>query len=227
MYGIYVQLYGMITSGNGVVHTYEINVQLYGMALPVKQNQDSPRDRIIAATLRLIGDEGIDAVTHRRVAKLAGVSPGTTTHHFSGRAALLRESFIGYLGWGDKLFDNLVSAAEQEEDIDVGGVRRVLVAMIKREFADASLMRAEHELLLHASNDEELAKVVIAWQARAIGGIAALLERAGVQRPTESARTLLNFIRGFELERLLNPRLSVKEFDRRITPLLQGLRGTD
>ena len=161
------------------------------------------------------------------MAKLAGVSPGTTTHHFSGRADLLRESFIGYLASADILFDNLVSAAEQEEDLDVGGVRRVLVSIIKREFADTSLMRAEHELLLHASTDEELAKVVIAWQARAIGAIAALLERAGVQRPTESARTLINFIRGFELERLLNPRLSAKEFDRRITPLLHAVRDTD
>jgi len=44
----------------------------------------SPRDRVIAATLNLITHEGVDAVTHRRVARLAGVSPGTTTHHFAG-----------------------------------------------------------------------------------------------------------------------------------------------
>ena len=45
----------------------------------------SSRDLIMSATLRLIAQEGIDAVTHRRVAEIAGVSPGTTTHHFAGR----------------------------------------------------------------------------------------------------------------------------------------------
>ena len=56
-----------------------------------------PRDRVIAATLSLITSEGVDAVTHRRVAAIAGVSPGTTTHHFSSRAELLHESFMAYL----------------------------------------------------------------------------------------------------------------------------------
>jgi len=193
------------------------------MASVVNKTELPPRERILAATLRLIADEGIDAVTHRRVAELAGVSPGTTTHHFAGRSALLRESFISYLASGDKLFEKLSTAADDEDGMAVSAVRRVLVGVVEREFADISLMRAEYELLLYASADEELAKVAIAWEARVAGAISSLLERAGAARPTESARTLINFTRGFELERLLKPKLSAKEFDRRITPLLTAM----
>jgi hypothetical protein len=49
------------------------------------------------------------------------------------------------------------------------------------------------------------------------------MEQAGARLPTEAARTLFNFIRGFELERLVNTNLSVKEFERRLTPLLRAL----
>ena len=53
----------------------------------------SARARLLVATLRVIADEGLEAVTHRRVAALAGVSPGSTTQHFAPREDLLREAF--------------------------------------------------------------------------------------------------------------------------------------
>lgn len=211
---------------------YDNNVLSYSMKPAptppaTDQRQLSSREKILAATLRLVADQGIDAVTHRRVAELAGVSPGTTTHHFAGREALLRESFISYLGYSDELLTTIHAAAEQQQDMAISGVRRVLVRMVQREFADASLLRAEYELLLFASQDKELAAAVAAWEARAAGAVSAVLERAGARRPIESARTLVNFIRGFELERLVKPQLSVKDFERRLTPLLQALCSSD
>lgn len=41
------------------------------------------------ATLRLIGRNGLDGVTHRAVAAEAGVSLGAVTHHFGTRDALV------------------------------------------------------------------------------------------------------------------------------------------
>ena len=181
------------------------------------------RELIMSATLRLIAQEGIDAVTHRRVAEIAGVSPGTTTHHFAGRKGLLRESFISYLSSGDTLFARFYATAAQDEPMAINSVREALVQLVEREFADPSLLRAEYELMLFASQDDELGQAVTAWEARAAGAIAAVMEQAGARRPTEAARTLINFIRGFELERLVNTNLSVKEFERRLTPLLRAL----
>jgi AcrR family transcriptional regulator len=47
------------------------------------------RAALLAATLELIETEGIGAVSLRRVARAAGVSPGAPYHHFPDRAALL------------------------------------------------------------------------------------------------------------------------------------------
>lgn len=47
------------------------------------------RETLLAATIELIEQEGIGAVSLRRVARAAGVSPGAPYHHFPDRAALL------------------------------------------------------------------------------------------------------------------------------------------
>ncbi len=47
------------------------------------------RETLLDVTLRLIEAEGIGAVSLRRIAKEAGVSPGAPYHHFADRAALL------------------------------------------------------------------------------------------------------------------------------------------
>ena len=47
------------------------------------------REELITASLQLIEAEGIGAVSLRRVAREAGVSPGAPYHHFADRSALL------------------------------------------------------------------------------------------------------------------------------------------
>ncbi|HEX3419177.1 MAG TPA: TetR/AcrR family transcriptional regulator [Stellaceae bacterium] len=47
------------------------------------------REALLDACLKLIETEGIGAVSLRRVAREAGVSPGAPYHHFADRAALL------------------------------------------------------------------------------------------------------------------------------------------
>ena len=47
------------------------------------------REALLGASLKLIEAEGIGAVSLRRVAREAGVSPGAPYHHFADRAALL------------------------------------------------------------------------------------------------------------------------------------------
>ncbi|MEU4365381.1 TetR/AcrR family transcriptional regulator [Promicromonospora sp. NPDC023987] len=58
----------------------------------------SLRDELVEACVRLIETEGIGAVSLRRVAREAGVSPGAPYHHFPDRAALL--SAIAARGFG-------------------------------------------------------------------------------------------------------------------------------
>jgi AcrR family transcriptional regulator len=179
-----------------------------------------PRDRVIAATLSLITSEGVDAVTHRRVAEIAGVSPGTTTHHFSSRAELLHESFMAYL----QQLDDAISQHIFDPKIPpMQAVHNALLNLIKNEFNKIPMLRAEYELLLAASTNDKLAEAVKAWEARATKLIEDALEQAKVKSPDEAALILINFIRGFELERLYKPNLSVRDFNQRLGSLLNGL----
>jgi DNA-binding transcriptional regulator YbjK len=47
------------------------------------------RDAIVAATVEIVARDGVAAVTHRRVAELAGVSLSSTTWHFASKEDIL------------------------------------------------------------------------------------------------------------------------------------------
>jgi AcrR family transcriptional regulator len=187
-------------------------------------SRGSAREAILEATLKIIASHGIDAVTHRRVAEEAGVSPGSTTHHFASREELLREAFRFYLQHADRF----LMAIDEELRVSVSNplerARRFATEIIRREFIHPGegLIRAEHEMLLFASTDSQLAAHVRAWDARWVGHVAGDLEAGGVPRAVETARTVMNLIRGYELERLLNPQLEDDEFERRLASILDS-----
>ena len=64
---------------------------------PIRRRGERPhgnarRVLLLQTTLRLIADEGIDAVSHRSVAEAAGVPLGSTTYWFSSRQDMLRQA---------------------------------------------------------------------------------------------------------------------------------------
>jgi TetR/AcrR family transcriptional regulator, regulator of biofilm formation and stress response len=183
------------------------------------------REAILSSTLSIVAEHGIDAVTHRRVAAEAGVSPGSTTHHFASREDLLREAFRYYLREGDGLLGALVTATKALAD-PIDRIREFLGGLLEYELSASSLLRAEYELLLFASTDPPLAADVRVWESRWVAHMAAELEAGGTPRPIEGARTLLNLVRGFELERLLDATLTLDDFRRRLELLLGALRRT-
>ena len=101
-------------------------------------------------------------------------------------------------------------------------VRRFASEIIRREFEHPGeqSVRAEHEMLLYVSTDSQLASHVRDWDTRWVGHMAGDLEAAGRARPVQTARTVINLIRGYELERLLNPQLEDEEFERRLDSFL-------
>src|SRR5512142_2938540 len=77
------------------------------------------RDELIRACVALIEAEGIGAVSLRRVAREAGVSPGAPHHHFAARsaplaaiAAQVHEALGGELAQVDKHPETRAAGAE-------------------------------------------------------------------------------------------------------------------
>ncbi|GAA1688733.1 TetR/AcrR family transcriptional regulator [Fodinicola feengrottensis] len=52
------------------------------------------REAILRATLHIIGEQGVPALTNRRIAAAAGVSLGSLTYHFPSQTDVLRESML-------------------------------------------------------------------------------------------------------------------------------------
>lgn len=154
---------------------------------------------------------------------MAGVSPGSTTHYFSSRRDLIREAFRWFLRQTEEQFHAVDAMVAEVEGEPVQRTERVLCELVGWEFTRYQRVRAEYELLLFASSDPVLAGDVRVWELRSIITLGAVLESAGAARPIEAARTLANLLRGYELERLLNPRLTVEDFRRRLRLVLAAL----
>lgn len=84
------------------------------------------REALLSASLRLIEAEGIGAVSLRRVAREAGVSPGAPYHHFADRGALL----AALTAAGFRLLGQDMAAARADAGSPVQALSAVLRAYV-------------------------------------------------------------------------------------------------
>ena len=180
------------------------------------------RSTILDATLRLIATDGVDAITHRRVAAAAGVPLGSTTYYFDSREQLLREAFRRYL---EQIRALQTRVARAIRPTTVAGLVDVLVELTQREFEDEQMVLAEYELTLFAARDAEIAEALHEWDASMIGGLARSFETLGAARPFDAARTVLNMTRGHELDSLTRHDANTGDLRRLLTVVVAALVG--
>lgn len=168
----------------------------------------------------MIAAEGIDAVTHRRVAALAGVSPGSTTHHFTSREDLIRAAFRFYLESANRVLASMQTRVAESHADPVVRVRELLCEVVDREFGDERLVRAEYEMILYATTDSELGEFLRETESGWVAHMAGILEAAGRPEPFEMGRILVNLVRGYELERLIDRDLGLERLRKRIDTVL-------
>lgn len=112
----------------------------------------SARDQIVQATLRLIGEQGIGAVTNRAVARAAGVSLGSLTYHFPSQDDLLREALHAFVENEIARITSHVAALTAIAPVDAPAEVEKAVA----GFAHGPEQIANLELHLHAARDPAL-----------------------------------------------------------------------
>jgi DNA-binding transcriptional regulator YbjK len=116
------------------------------------------REAIVAATVRIVADGGVAAVTHRRVAAAAGVALSSTTWHFATKADILVAALrwtarrevarIGAIAerlgsadfdsaaWADELGDWVVEQVSRDRDVAVA-LYRLQIELLGRPEARA------------------------------------------------------------------------------------------
>jgi DNA-binding transcriptional regulator YbjK len=158
------------------------------------------RQRIITAVLRIIGEDGVAAVTNRRIAKEAGVSLGSVTYHFETQHELLRESLLHFVREEARHFTELADQC-RTEGLDVKDA-----ASLAGQVACGSALDSAHpapfELYLQAGRDERLREAA-AEAFRAYDLLAArILTALGVPDADRLAATTVALVMGLQLRRL-------------------------
>jgi DNA-binding transcriptional regulator YbjK len=174
---------------------------------------------ILRATLLVIAEGGIDAVTHRRVAARAGVSLSSTTYPFANRDELISRAFEHYI----ELAREKLTELEHHKPRNLGEVVDAILSHAQWEFADEVLVRAEYELVLYSTRNDEVRELFLAWQRDDELRIAEALEELGVTRPLMSARMLLSILHAFELERLAREDMTFDELRERLELVVRAL----
>ena len=163
----------------------------------MERNRQGARDSILRGVLALIGEEGLDRVTHRSAAQRADVSPGTVSYHFPARDDLIAAAFHQYVSD----YQETLAAAISEAPIST---RTALVEFLAKTTALApdqlTVTAIEYEMALLAHRSGGLSGEVKAWQRTMEPILSDVLESLGVARPIEAARLVLAVCRGTEFE---------------------------
>jgi DNA-binding transcriptional regulator YbjK len=139
--------------------------------MPVGQATGQRREQILRATLRLLGNGGQAAVTHRAVAAEADVPLAATTYYFSSKEELLREALVLLAA------DEVARLRATREALGTGELAIPDVAQgiatVLAEQVGAAGLRSKFEVYLEGSRRAELRDVAQA----AVGAFVDLAEQ--------------------------------------------------
>lgn len=158
------------------------------------------REQILHATIELIGEEGIGAVSNRRVAAAAGVALGSLTYHFPDQTKLLHEALVLYAEEEVARYAEIAGrlrARDAGPDEVLAEVQRAILASAARSAEGV----AELELHLHASRNPELRDASQRCFAAYDDFATAALEALGVPDPARYARAVVALLTGMAVRR--------------------------
>jgi DNA-binding transcriptional regulator YbjK len=158
------------------------------------------RQRILHATLRLIGEHGLGAVSNRQVAAAAGVALGSLTYHFPSQVQLLRESLLLHVAEEVERLDGIAAELRGSKH-SVAEVAAEVEDVVRRS-ADSFEPIAELELHLQAARDPELQEASARCFAAYEDFAAAALEALGVPEAARHARAVVALMTGLAVRRL-------------------------
>jgi DNA-binding transcriptional regulator YbjK len=179
------------------------------------------REHILRATLELIGEHGPDAVTHRAVAKRAGLPLSATTYWFDSKEELLQETLLLAAREEVERLERLVLDLAPQE-LDPGEWARVVSAVLAADLESDPIRHvAFTELVLEGTRRPWLAEEVARWHAAHLRLAELGLRAAGAPDPRGDAPLLVATITGFLLGQLVTP---VDDFEQSIfRPSLERL----
>jgi len=184
------------------------------------------REQILEATLRVIGRDGREAVTHRAVAEEAGVPLGSTTYYFDSRDDLLGQALEHVSAEEVERYARL---GEDLRDVKSGHeLADRLISELVAAAEDRVAYIAEYELWLEAGRRPGLREAAQNWCDAEQRAVAGALDELGSNDPRADASLVVAAIDGLG-ERVLaredDPAKAAKEFRPELRRLIERLVG--
>ena len=178
------------------------------------------RDVLLAAALELFAEGGSRAVTHRAVARMAGLPPATTTYYFASIKDLLREALASHM-------EQWMTDLEALTRIDPGDLGFGLddgTAVVSEVFGRRTPEVARLHLAIFLAATQDPALRDTATEAlRSFEQLAVrVLSRLGVENPEALAAAVIALIAGSAFRRQ-SDQYSDHEEARIMTTAIRGL----
>lgn len=157
------------------------------------------RDELLAAAIELFAEGGARSVTHRAVARRAGLPPATTTYYFASIEDLLRDALRDHIQRWTGAIDALAGLETRSTTLRVDEVTPLIVSVFAARGPEVAAL--ELSIYLAATRDEALRDEA----AAALRGFEDLTARwlvgLGVADPQRLAGALITAVAGTALRR--------------------------
>jgi TetR/AcrR family transcriptional regulator, regulator of biofilm formation and stress response len=164
------------------------------------------RENILRATLRLIGEHGADAVTHRAVAEEAGVPLSATTYYFASKEQLLEQALLLAAREETERLERLVLELAPQS-LSVGEWAAAVGGQIAGDVAeDPAKHVALFELGLEATRRQPLRTELQRWQGAHLRLAEMGCRAIGSERPEVDAQVVVATLTGLTLQQLAGGR---------------------
>jgi TetR/AcrR family transcriptional regulator, regulator of biofilm formation and stress response len=176
------------------------------------------REALLDAVLRIVAESGVDAVTHRRVAEVAGLPLASTTYWFQSKEHLLTaaleraadadiERLHGFLGEAPEPAADplgLAVGAVLGPNEDAAKAPPSGAAAQNASPASRGWLLATYALLLEAARRPALRGVTERWTDAYLEALPPLLAAAGSRHPRADAGLLLAAADGLLVDQLVS-----------------------
>jgi DNA-binding transcriptional regulator YbjK len=161
------------------------------------------REALLDAVLRVVAEVGADAVTHRRVAEVAGLPLASTTYWFDSKEHLLTAALERA---AERDVEQLHAFLRDSPERTANSLELVVGALVDPTDGSAQTSRgrllATYALMLEAARRPALRDVTVRWTNAYLDALEPLLAAAGSRDPRAHAEILVAATDGLLLEQL-------------------------
>jgi DNA-binding transcriptional regulator YbjK len=180
----------------------------------------SRRELLLDAAIRVLGEQGVRAVTHRAVDAEAGVGAGSTANYFATREALFNAIVERFAQRERADFEEIAARVCPTSAAELG---RALGEMARDSAGpNRALTLSRYALLVESANNPVLREQMTVTGARVSSWFATWLRLIGSSDPDHHVHLVGNYLTGLILHQLAMPDPQFDPTDK-ITFLLESL----